>query len=147
MGIDPSTRPGVKKLQARRGELWIWREAPRVFVFKYTGHLTVEMVPFVRETVGTLPPAGGGKVDMFVDLMDVSGYDTDYRVAITEWGKDTTPHVGTFALLLRSKLIAMGVAVSNLAVGGVMRPYTDPKAFDDALKKSVHQMGGVQPTL
>jgi hypothetical protein len=121
-----------------RGSLVIRYPARHVLVFKYEGHIGEAVVPFVATAVDRVL-ASGITPDIFVDLEHMSGYDSAYRIAITKWGSRVRKQLGQFMLLTRSRLVAMGVAVSNLAVGGSLSATTKRTEFDAAIAISVRR--------
>ena len=130
----------IETWRSDRGELAVAFRAPAVLVFKYRGYMSAGAVPFVDGCVQRALKAGL-RPDLFVDLRELTGYDTEYRVAITQWGRTIKDRVGLFLLLVNSKLIAMGVSVSNMILGGFMTATSRHEQFEAALAESLRKAG------
>jgi hypothetical protein len=126
----------VEKWESPRGSLVISHPAPGVLVFTYHGHMTAEVVPFIERSVDRILAAGHCP-DLFIDLDDMSGYDSEYRQAVSKWGARFYRRFGEVRFLVRSKLIAMGIAVSNLTAEGRLKPTTRRSEFQSALDAAI----------
>jgi hypothetical protein len=120
------------------GGLTILYPADHVLVFKYLGHMSADVVPFVENAVDRVL-AVDVRPDIFVDLAEMTGYDSAYRIEITQWGGRIRNRVNEFSLLTRSTLIAMGVSLSNLALGGFMSATTRRSEFDTKIDRAVRR--------
>jgi len=118
--------------QGERGDLIVSYPAKTVILFRYTGHISAGVMPTIVTSVDRVLRTRI-RPDIFVDLYEVTGYDSQYRIEVTRWGDTIRERVGTFMLLVRSKLVAMGVSVSNLALGGFMTATAKRSQFDIAL--------------
>jgi hypothetical protein len=79
----------------------------------------------------------GIRPDVFVDLEKISGYESEYRRAVSQWGARTHRRFRQARFLVRSRIVAMGVAVSNLTSGGVIKATTQRSEFEAALQSAV----------
>ncbi len=75
-----------------------------------------------------------GCIALFDDLDLLTGYDNAVRSQLTEWSRKNRPKIVAFHILTRSKLVAMGVGVANLVLGGSIRIHRVRSAFEDALR-------------
>ena len=89
-----------------RGSLIIEQPVPGVMLFTYHGHIPVEVVPLIEASVARVLNTGI-RPDLFIDLEQMKGYDSEYRKAISKWGADNHRRLGDVRVLVRSKLIAM----------------------------------------
>jgi hypothetical protein len=126
----------VERWESPRGSLAISHPAPGVIVFTYHGHMTAEVVPFIERSVDRVL-AAGHRPDLFIDLDDMSGFDSAYRQEVSRWGSRCFRAFGEVRFLVRSKLIAMGIAVSNLTAGGRLKPTTRRSEFQSALDAAI----------
>jgi hypothetical protein len=110
-------------------------------LFSYQGYMTADVVPFVEQVVARVL-ATGAHPDLFVDLGRLDGYDSDYRRSITRWGVRNRRHFGDYWFFVRSRLVAIGVAVSNLAAGGTLKATTKRAEFDAAIRAAVRRQMG-----
>lgn len=78
-----------------------------------------------------------GEIALFDDLERVTGYDTAVRVRLTAWGREHRSHIVAHHILTRSKLVAMGVSVASLALGGAIEAHSRRDSFDGALRGQV----------
>lgn len=86
----------------------------------------------------TLQPAidGGTRLAIFDDFSGLEGYTSQARIELTAWTRKNLPKIGSIHILVRSKLVSMGVAVANVALGNV-NSYTDRKSFDAAIERAL----------
>src|SRR5690606_35425297 len=115
-----------------RGQLRFKRLADGVIVTEVRGTLSRAFVPGYLRSLERVLAARPGLLS-FCDWYDMEGYDSDARMALTQW---TYAHRSEFAaihILLRSKLVAMGVSVANLALGGFMTVHSARAPFDRAM--------------
>lgn len=81
--------------------------------------------------------AEAGKIAVFYDFGDMPGYDSGLRVSWTQWLKAHLGSIVRIHIVVRSKIVAMGVSVANLALGGVIQTHTQRAgAFERALEDS-----------
>jgi hypothetical protein len=125
-----------KTYTADRGVLEIWNLAPGVIMDRCAGRATAEFARGIAENIGAVI-AAGHKVTVFADWELLEGYDTAARVELTEWTAKHRHEMDSVHVLLRSKIIAMGVAVGNLAAGGVTKTYVDREKWEATLLTAV----------
>jgi hypothetical protein len=73
---------------------------------------------------------------MFYDLWDVTGYESPFRIQLTEWVNKRRDKITLYHVLLRSKIVAMGASVAALATQSNVKTYTKRPDFDIAAKKA-----------
>lgn len=137
-------RENVEIWESPRGRLLVSQPVLGVMVFTYRGHMSAPVVPFIERSVDRVL-AGGIRPDLFVDLGAMSGYDSDYRKAVSQWGAKNYRRFGEVRFFVRSKLVAMGIAVSNLTAAGKIRPTTDRAQFQAALDAAVSRHSAPPP--
>jgi hypothetical protein len=99
-----------------------------------SGHGHAEFVPAVlRRWDGAIRAAGS--MTLLVDFWDMPAYDSGLRVPLQGWGVSHRSQVEAIHFLSRSKLVAMGAAVSNLALGGMITMHNQQGSFDAVAKK------------
>jgi hypothetical protein len=76
----------------------------------------------------------GTKITILVDFWEMLTYDSGVRTSMTNWSLAHRASIASVHVLTRSKLVAMGVAVGNLALGGLLKPYSTRASFDVLLK-------------
>ena len=130
-------KDGVEHWKSPRSEVLIWAPSPNVIRFKYYGFNEASCVGWIETTANKMIRAGRSPVEMFVDCWDQDGYEPGFRTGLTEWNKRIHGDIHAMALLIRSKVAAMGITVSNIALGGIMTPYTDQKKFEIEIAAAV----------
>jgi hypothetical protein len=126
----------AERWESPRGSLVIGEPVPGVIVFTYRGYMTADVVPFIESTVDRVL-AAGLRPDLFIDLELMSGYDSAYRKAVSSWGARMHRHFGKVRVFVRSKLVAMGIAVSNLTAANKLEPTTNRAAWQSALSEAI----------
>jgi hypothetical protein len=133
--VDES-RHRAETWETPRGSLVISQPVMGVMVFTYRGYVTVGAVQLIERSVDRVL-ATGARPDLFIDLGLLTGYDSEYRKAVSAWGARLYHRFGEVRVFVRSKLVAMGIAVSNLTAGGKLRPTTDRAFFERAMAEAV----------
>lgn len=122
----------VERYTSIRGELLIHIPKADVFILKITGHLDDPMgahvIDMLEKALSTTK-----RLHLFCDWAEMTGYESEVRAAFTSWAGANRNRV-TFHLLVGSKLVAMGVSVANLALGGILIGYASRAAFDATLR-------------
>jgi len=78
-----------------------------------------------------------GKIAVFDDLHDLVGYDSDVRIRLTEWSRANRSKIVAFHILTASRIVAMGVTVANIALGGSIRAHLKRMPFEAALREEI----------
>ncbi|MDI1445734.1 hypothetical protein [Polyangium sp. 6x1] len=120
-----------------RGELRI-KVSDDVVYEQVSGYLEKEVVSKITQPIDKLI-GQGAKPIIFNDWWELSGYDSDARLKLTDWifwirGKIVGSHI-----LVRSKIVSMGVSIANLALGGMLTVYTDRQEFTLAYHRALRQ--------
>ncbi len=134
---------GAEVVETARGRLEIWQAAPGVVVQRVIGHATKEVAAAIAAYNGRLI-ARGQRPLIFNDWEALVGYDSDARIALTAWTVANKQNLRGIHVLLKSKIVAMGISVSNLATGGIITAYTSRPEFERALAEA-SRMGTVPP--
>jgi hypothetical protein len=138
-------RPPDDVWESPRGSLVISYPGGSVMVFTYHGYMTPDVVPFVEACVNRVF-ATGRVPDFYVDLADMSGFDSEYRRQITKWGQPVYRKVGEAVFLVRSRIIAISVAVSNLGNRGKVKVVTKRPDFEAVIDAAVRRHTGQAPS-
>lgn len=78
-----------------------------------------------------------GRRHTFWDLEQLERYDSGVRVHATQALLDNRAHVICVKVLAKSKIVRMGVAVANLALGGMIENLDTRLLFERALSQAV----------
>jgi hypothetical protein len=104
--------------------------APRVALLTMQGHARAEHVPAGIAQL-TRIVKGDPDFDYFYDLWDLQGYDSPVRVDFTNFHRKFG--LRSLHALTRSRVVAMGVAVANLALGNRITVHSGRESFDARL--------------
>jgi hypothetical protein len=119
-----------------RGSASIRRPRPHVEHLVARGFANVEAVGLILEQRERIV-AECGKIALFDDLEGLVGYDSEVRVRLTDWSRANRPKIVAFHILTSSRIVAMGVTVANLALGGSIRAHLKRMPFEAALRDEV----------
>jgi hypothetical protein len=118
--------------ETSRGRLALWTLDQGILVFQIVAHGDRSFVaPIVTGFERSLRV---GPSQMFVDVELMTSYDTDLRIEVTAAMARERKRIGCLHILVRSKIVAMGVSVANLALGGIMTIHGNAPPFQQALQ-------------
>jgi hypothetical protein len=69
---------------------------------------------------------------LFNDNDEMDGYDSAFRTTMTEWAQKHKERLQCTHVLVRSRLVAMGVTVAQLVLRENLKMYADRKSFEAA---------------
>jgi hypothetical protein len=110
------------------GALEMWYPAPGVVADRIVGHLDLELAR--RFTERLTVKMAGGRIHVFSDWERMEGYDSAVRMELTAWALRRRSGFAGIHALVRSRLVAMGLSVANVALGNFMQAYTDRAVFE-----------------
>ncbi len=104
--------------------------APGLALVVMQGHVRTASVPAALHELAQIVKGNAG-FHYFYDLWDLQVYDSPVRVDLTNYHRA----VGLQSLhaLTRSRVVAMGVAVANLALGNRITVHSGRESFDQRL--------------
>jgi hypothetical protein len=133
-------RDGVR-IRDGRGVLTVRRPAPHVELIRCEGYGRRDHLDFVIASRDRILREEG-RIAIFDDLVDLRGYDSEVRTRLTAWSRAHRGSIVAFHILLRSKIVAMGVSLANAAIGGNIEAHTDRAPFEAALAREIaHKRG------
>jgi hypothetical protein len=115
-----------------RGTLTCEEASRSVVLFRLKGHLDVSFARAIKKTVEVVL-ASGARPHLFFDADEATGLDSQFRMQLTPWHKEVQPRVSSQNVLVRSKILAMAISVSNMAIGHVIKPYNRRQEFEAAI--------------
>ena len=131
-GNQAPIRHGGIAHDTSRGRLALWTLDQGVFVPQIVAHGDKAFVAPV--VAGFERSLRHGASQMFVDVELMTSYDTDLRTEVTAALARERKRIGCLHILVRSKIVAMGVSVANLALGGIMTIHGSAHPFQNALQ-------------
>ena len=128
--------PTLRHLADERGVLWSWVAGPRLYATEVWGYLSLEMAQVIVSHSAL--PVRAQQMDSFNCWFEMTGYDSAARNLLTQTAR-ANAHPGKLHIGTRSKLVAMGVSVANLVLGGRIQHHgslADMQAAFDAARRS-----------
>lgn len=123
------------RITSPRGEFAYWQLSPSVIATEVRGFMTHDMARAIIESASPLFESQA-RVHGFHNWLHMVNYESACRVDLTAWVlKNRTKafmHIG-----FTSRMVAMGVAVANMALGNILSVYADEKALTEALRKTL----------
>jgi hypothetical protein len=123
-----------------RGDLCMWLAAPSVLVMKYRGYSDAGFMDFVETVWKRTLDATPDKVQIFADTEQQTGFDHSFRARMVRWNKRIVGRTDTYCLLVKSRWIAMGIALVRATLGAPSRHAevtTNRDHFHARLKEAV----------
>jgi hypothetical protein len=124
---------GDVQLKDARCTVTLGVPAPNVVYTVFDGYVDGELCAKMLDDLGRLC-APLPRVVLFTDAELLVGYTPEVRPLASEWMKSLGSKLVNDHILVRSKVVAMGVAVANLAVGGILRAYSSRSDFNAAAR-------------
>ncbi len=124
------------------GELDIWVPSASLVLVRMTGVGDARFAGPVLEHFDAAAKAGA-PVHLFVDFQRLDTYESGLRTRATAHLGGQRQNIGGLHVLVRSRLVAMGVAVANLALGGIIRAHSQRASFSEALDRELRAQGVV----
>jgi hypothetical protein len=123
-------------VETSRGSLRLTHYPPRLLLAVVRGHYGKELLPRYMRALADV--AGSGRAVGFHDWYEMTGYDSECRKRMTEWGINNRTRVEKVHILVKHKLVAMGVATGSLLVGGgIVATYTSRAEFEAAFEQAL----------
>jgi hypothetical protein len=123
---------GLIHLSDVRGEAFLSFVAPNVLLCTIRRHVSELLgAAIVLEFDRML--AQCTRMHLFIDADEMTGYDTEFRSRSTEWGSRARPRLISNHVLVRSKIVAMGVTVANMIIRGNVEMHSNRADFEKSL--------------
>ncbi len=114
-------------------EYWLYVPMETVVVSRIAGRGTEVVAKTMIEEFDKLF-ADDPALSLFTDMSEMSDYSTKARALLTAWMKKNMPRARTVHIHVRSKLVAMGVSVANLALRSGMKMHSNSASFEEAVR-------------
>ena len=135
----PSASTGASfEHRTARGRLRIWLAAPTVMVFEYWGHSDASFAEFYEKVIDDVLGDQDG-LHFFIDCEAQTGFDAEFRRRIADCARRHEPRTLTYYILVRSRVVALGIALVSLIVRGKTQVVSSRAAFDAQLKIAVRR--------
>jgi len=124
-----------------RGSVTVTIPAPSIVLCTAKGHASADLTPAFLQAVEQRI-AKGIRVHWFGDYSEMVSYDSQLRIGLSNFVNTHKANMDQLCILVRSRLVAMGVSVANLAVGGRIRAVSDPVVFKRVYSETVARVRG-----
>lgn len=117
--LEASSSPQAKTFLHRteRGELRMSLPAPTVLLMEYKGYSDEGFVDFIESVWDRTFANGTCAVQVFADTEGQTGFASAFRIRLMKWSKGMIARTDTYCLLVKSRWVAMGIAIVRSAVG------------------------------
>jgi hypothetical protein len=122
--------------RTRSGLLSLWTPSPQIVLVKFEGHGDAAFVPPVVD-VFEFALAATGSMSLFFDAVLLRSYDSRLRTELTTRFARDLDRIAELHVLARSRVVAMGVSVANLALRGRIEPHVDRATFLLAMDRAL----------
>ena len=119
-------------LRTDRGQLSMREVAPGVVLTTFAGHGTRAVADALIEGFESVL-SRHGSIAIYDDWEQATGYDSEVRLRLTEWTRRRFDCIRSITVLVRSKILAMGLSVANLALRRPVEVTDDRRRFERAL--------------
>jgi hypothetical protein len=117
--------------RTHRGSVAIWIPCPNLLVIALSGFGEADFtVPIVRAYEGLSKKA---PLHLFMDCEHLTNYESALRTVLTHTLMPDRQRIATFQVLVSSRLVAMGISVASMALGGIIHSTDNRAAFKTAL--------------
>jgi hypothetical protein len=103
--------------RTERGELAMWLVAPSVLVMDYRGYSDEGFMGFVEDVWARTLDGAPGPLRIFADTEHQTGFDHGFRTGMVRWNQRIVARTDTYCLLVKSRWIAMGIALVRATLG------------------------------
>jgi hypothetical protein len=142
-GSETKTAPPELVKSDSQSQLWRtgkgtlalrWNESGALHI-ALNGHGDRRLAPVVLRRKNAIVACD--KIRLFYDFSLMPTYDSEMRTEWTSWLVHHRARVQEIHIVARSKLVAMGVSVANLALGGMIKSYgTADGPFTKAMREA-----------
>lgn len=123
--------PNHTVIRSQWCELDLRRLAPDAVLMTLTGVGEAEAGDLLLPALDRM--IDGKRVHVFVDAWEPKSYAPAFRRVLTDFARRALPHLQAIEVLIQSRLVAMGTALSSALLGGKIHAVATRKAFDAAL--------------
>lgn len=103
--------------RTERGELRLSVPAPTIFLLEYRGFTDGNFMRFVEKVWDEEFGKADFPVQVFADTEGQTGYSTGFRTGMMKWTKKMIGQTNEYVLLVKSRWVAMGIAMVRSTVG------------------------------
>jgi hypothetical protein len=126
---------GMTRASTVRGSVDYGFVRPNVVVGRYAG--TPEEPLYLPVTQAMAEQLGHERaLHVFADLENIEGYEPALRERWVAWFRAHRPAIASCHILFRSRLVAIGIGIIGVAIGGRVHTYGSRDEFEAALLRA-----------
>ena len=103
--------------ETERGDLRMWLVTPSTLVMLYHGYSDAGFMDFVEDVWQRTLESAPGKLQIFADTEQQTGFAHGFRSGMVKWNKRIVSRTDTYCLLVKSRWVAMGIALVRATLG------------------------------
>jgi len=123
-----------RSAQQPTGLVEVWALSAHVYVTRCVGNMSDPhaelMITYAEEMKRR---AHGHGMIVFHDWLHMTGYAPGCRARLTTWSVANLSCYASVHMALQSKIVAMGVSLANLALGGIITTHSDLESLEAKL--------------
>jgi hypothetical protein len=125
----------AQTVESERGSVRMWHPARTVFVNQISGIIT-EAIARAINALGQRIIAEDGRIIVFQDWDEVTGYDRQARVEFTRVASQLRRYTEASHFLVRSRIVTMGIQIVNVVLGNLtVQP--NRRAMEEMIRATV----------
>jgi hypothetical protein len=146
--VEERTLPGLgRQYSTKRGKLTLFVAGP-LLVLRFTDHGEGDFAAPINAAFDTIT-ARAERPELFFEMAEMVNYDSTLRTQLTNHFAQNRSKIASLHVFTRSRLVAMGVSVANLALGRIITVHPHAAAFYEALDQIArkHKVVGISSSL
>lgn len=150
MGLGEDRALDRRVAEIATGKVEVWALSAQIYVTRCEGNMSDVHADLLIAYADEMKRRSHGHgLIVFHDWLRMGGYAPGCRQRLTSWSLANLPAFASVHMALQSKIVAMGVALANLALGGIITMHTDLASLEDKLStvltRSATSLGSVPP--
>jgi len=142
VNVEERALPGLgRQFSSRRGRLDLFTSGP-LLVLRFSDYGEGDFAPPIMAAFDAILERRE-KPEMFFEMGRMVNYDSALRTELTTHFARHRPQIASLHVFTRSRLVAMGVSVANLALGRLITVHPDISGFSDALEETARKWHAV----
>ena len=103
--------------ETERGALRMWLVAPTTLLMLYHGYSDAGFIDFIEDVWRRTLDSTPGALQIFADTEQQTGFAPGFRSGMVRWNKRVVGRTDTYCLLVKSRWVAMGIALVRATLG------------------------------
>ncbi len=124
-----------------QGALHMWTLGDGIFCTRGHGHVGMAAVEALIDYTEQRIVEQSAKLLVFHDWLEVTGYESKARLPLSRWMFEHRASYEVVHVAVRSRLVAMGASVVNLAIGGFLKTHPTVRDVDVEMRRVLGRSG------